>query len=154
MKIFQYIRLYRQFYLLTTMIFTMIVSSVTWAQSASLVQIGRYQTVENKPLAEQSDLLSPIIQVHFLSNIKTVGDAINDILRYSGYSLIESKQQTTDLQDTLKKPLPFVDRDLGPMSLRQALTVLAGSAFDLSVDPLHRTINFQLKSQFETVNVQ
>lgn len=74
---------------------------------------------------------------------------MNDILRYSGYTLIESHQQSTDLQNTLKKPLPLVDRDLGPMSLRQALTVLAGPAFTLSVDPLHRTINFPLKPEFE-----
>lgn len=126
-------------------------SSVALAQSVSLTQVSRYQTIKNQPLSAQADLLSPIIQVHFFSNIKTIGDAINDILRYSGYALIESRQQSSDLQNMLKKPLPLVDRDLGPMPLRQALTVLAGSAFNLSVDPLHRTINFQVKREFERI---
>lgn len=145
-------QLSRPFYVCAVMTFAIVFFSPALAQSTSLIQVGRYQTVNAQPLTAQTDLLSPIIQVHFLSDIKTVGDAINDILQYSGYALIESQQQGRDLQNTLEKPLPFVDRDLGPMSLRQALNVLIGSAFDLSVDPLHRTINFQLKPHFITVN--
>ena len=98
------------------------------------------------------DLLSPIIQVHFISEIKTIGDAVNHLLRYSGYALVESKQQSPDLKNTLRKPLPLVDRDLGPIALKQALELLVGSAFDLTIDPLNRTINFQVKTEFKSIN--
>ena len=124
-------------------------ASSAFAQSAGLTQVGRYLSVSNQPKAEQVDLLSSIIQVHFLSEIKTVGGAINDLLRYSGYSLVDDHQQGRDLRNTLKKPLPLVDRDLGPVSLRQALVILIGPAFDLAVDPLNRTVDFQLKPVFE-----
>ena len=132
----------------TAAILILVTSSVTWAQSTDLIQTSRYQTVSHQLKTEQVDLLSPIIQVNFLSEVKTVGDAINHLLRYSGYSLIESKQQNQDLKNTLKKPLPLVDRDLGPVSLQQALELLIGQAFDLDVDPLNRTINFQLRAEF------
>ncbi len=126
--------------------------SAASAQPLELIQTGRYLTINSQPKSEQADLLSPIIQVHFLSDVKTVGDAIHHLLRYSGYSLVESKQQSPDLQNTLQKPLPLVDRDLGPVSLRQALGLLIGPAFDLVADPLNRTINFQLKLKFSHAN--
>lgn len=127
-------------------------STISWAQSADFIQAGRYQTISTQPQPEQIDLLSPIIQVHFLSEIKTIGDAVNHLLRYSGYALVESKQQSSDLKNTLKKPLPLVDRDLGPIALKQALELLVGPAFDLTIDPLNRTINFQVKTEFEPIN--
>lgn len=127
-------------------------STMSWAQSADFIQAGQYQTISTQPQSEQVDLLSPIIQVHFLSGIKTIGDAVNHLLRYSGYALVESKQQSPDLKNTLKKPLPLVDRDLGPIELKQALELLVGPAFDLTIDPLSRTINFQVKTKFEPIN--
>lgn len=122
-----------------------------WAQPATAIQTGRYLTVDSRVPKDQEDLLSPLVQIHFLSDIKTVGDAVHEVLRYSGYSLVETKQQSQDLQNTLQKPLPLVQRDLGPMPLRQSLTVLVGSAFHLMVDPLNRTVNFQLNTNFQLI---
>lgn len=127
-------------------------SSITLAQSIESVQVSRYQTISTQAQSEQVDLLSPVIQVHFLSEIKTIGDAVNHLLRYSGYALVDNKQQSQDLKNTLKKPLPLVDRDLGPVALRQALALLIGPAFDLVIDPLNRTINFQLKTEFSPIH--
>src|SRR5438876_154036 len=123
MKMYQEKKLWKPFCLGVAVTLVSALSSVAWAQSTRLIQTGRYLTVDNQPQTAQIDLLSPIIQVHFLSEIKTVGDAIIDVLRFSGYALVETKQQSHDLQDTLKKSLPLVDRNLGPMPLRQALTI-------------------------------
>lgn len=128
------------------------VFSVALADPTGLVSVGRYLTVDSQPQNEQMDLLAVMIQVHFLPKIKTVGDAIDDLLRYSGYSLIEEQQQSVDLKNTLGKPLPFVNRNLGPVTLRQALAVLIGPAFHLVADPLHRTIHFELNPEFTTVS--
>ena len=40
-------------------------------------------------------------------------------------------------------PLPEVHRQLGPMSLQQALETLAGPAFQLVEDPVHRLVAFE-----------
>ncbi len=40
-------------------------------------------------------------------------------------------------------PLPAVHRSLGPMTLRDALKTLAGPAFNLVQDPVHRLITFE-----------
>lgn len=151
MKIFQEKNLWKPICAGISVMLIFALTSVSWAQTSRLIQTGRYLTVNNQITVEQLDLLSPIIQVHFLSDIKTIGDAITDVLQYSGYALVETSQQTHDLQNTLKKPLPFMQRDLGPLSLRQVLTLLIGPAFHLMVDPLNRTVDFQLKSQFATI---
>ncbi len=145
-------RLWRQWVCFTVLILSVITLSETvWAKTSSLVPAGRYLTVDSTIPVEQKDLLSPIIHIHFLSDVKTVGDAIQEVLRYSGYSLVETPQQSQDLQNTLQKPLPLVQRDLGPVPLKQILRVLIGPAFHLIVDPLNRTVNFQLNPHFELI---
>lgn len=144
MKIYCYKPVWKVICFGATTVLASTLLSTAWAQSTGLIQTGRYLTVDSRQMqAEQLDLLSPVVQVHFLSDIQTVNDAITDVLRYSGYALIETHQQSSDLQNTLQKPLPFMHRDLGPLSLRQVLTLLIGPAFHLIVDPLHRTVNFQ-----------
>lgn len=123
-------------------------SEVALADNIQSIQTGRYLTVTAEPSIAQIDFLSGMVQTHFLENTKTIGEAITDVLRYSGYSLVDTKQQGHDLTETLKKTLPLIDRDLGPISLKEALKILIGPAFDLVVDPLHRTINFKLNSKF------
>jgi len=47
-------------------------------------------------------------------------------------------------------PLPKVHHSLGPITLTQALSTLAGSPWRLVVDPIHRLISFQLPDYFQT----
>lgn len=111
-------------------------------------QVGRYLTVANKPKQAQINLMDQIIQIRFPQDVHTVGEAVNYVLRFSGYSLISEKDMQSEVKNTLEKPLPFIDREIGPVTLKDALTVLAGSAFHLSHDPVTRTINFKIKSQY------
>jgi conjugative transfer region protein (TIGR03748 family) len=110
--------------------------------------IGRYLSVAQKPLSSQRDLLSQTIQLRFPQPVQTIGDAIDHLLRYSGYSLVSESKRTSVLKNTLQKTLPLVDREFGPMTLRDALTILIGTAFTLVEDPLNREVDFQLKSHF------
>lgn len=109
---------------------------------------GRYLSVENKPTAVQADLLSQTLQIHFPASIQTVGEALAYVLRYSGYSLVAPEKQSGDVKNTLQKPVPPINRSLGPMSLRNALLTLMGPAFTLIDDPLNREINFKVKSAY------
>lgn len=110
--------------------------------------IGRYITVANKPSRAQLNLLSQIIQIRFPQHVQTVGEAVTYVLRYSGYSLIAPQKMNSALKNTLSKTLPAIDRNLEPMTLADALTVLIGSAFTLVYDPLNRTVDFHVKPQF------
>ena len=116
--------------------------------ASSHSQIGRYLTVENKPALAQVDLLSQSIQVRFPQTVQTIGDAMNYVLRFSGYGLVPSDLMNKAFKMTLIKLLPAVDRNFGPMSLKDALTTLVGPAFFLVHDPLNRTIDFRVKPQF------
>jgi conjugative transfer region protein (TIGR03748 family) len=115
----------------------------------NVTQIGRYLTVSNKPKFSQIDLLAQIIQVRFTRNVATVGDAMNYLLNFSGYSLAPVEQMSQELRIILQKSLPLVDRNMGPMSLRDGLTTLAGPAFYIVHDPVNRMVNFRLKSGYE-----
>ncbi len=112
-------------------------------------QTSRYLTIKNKPKLEQVDLISQTIQVSFPTNILTVGDAIKYLLRFSGYSLVSEARMNQALSITLQKPLPLVDRTLGPISLHDALKTMTGVGFDLMLDPIHREVDFKLKKSYE-----
>ena len=114
----------------------------------NLTQISRYTTISNKPTLSQTNLLSQNIQVRFTRNIYTIGDAINYLLNFSGYSLVSEKKMNEALKTTLQKSLPLIDRELGPMSLQDALTTLIGPAFYMTHDPVNRTVNFNLKKEY------
>lgn len=111
-------------------------------------QIGRYMTAQDGPKPEQLDLLKQEMQVKFPDSVKTIGDAMNYLLQYSGYSLVPSDIQSDALKKTLNKPLPTIDRSFGPMKLDEGLKVLAGPVFDLVQDPLNRVVDFKLKPAY------
>ena len=74
--------------------------------------VGTYLSVKEKPIESQVHLLSQTIQIRFPISIQTVGEAVNYVLRFSGYSLVSSDKQSMELKNTLKKPLPLVQRSL------------------------------------------
>lgn len=116
--------------------------------SDDISQVSRYMTVDNKPNKSQMDLLSQVVQIRFPQNIQTIGEATQYLLQFSGYSLVDASQMSTSLKTLLSKPLPVVDRELGPISLEQGLITLTGTTFTLNSDPINRTINFTLKPAF------
>ena len=115
----------------------------------SITQTGRYLTVSNHPKISQIDLLSQSIQIRFPEKVQTVGDAVNYILRFSGYGLIAENKMDKALEVTLAKPLPIIDRELGPMPLKEGLAILVGSAFYLYQDPVNRVVDFKLKPAYQ-----
>jgi len=118
----------------------LMLSSVVAAEE---VQVGRYATVAALPTAEQIELLSAIVNMAFPASIVTVGQAVRYLLQPSGYRL--SSQGTSEpIRETLLNlPLPEPHRALGPMPLKTALVTLAGPAFRLVEDPVHRLVSFE-----------
>jgi type IV pili sensor histidine kinase/response regulator len=131
----------------TLLLITIVVSFGAFAKNGS-GSIRCHMAASHKSLSAQRDLLSQTIQIHFPTNINTIGTSITYLLRDSSYSLVAENQMTSALKNTLQKRLPLVDRTLGPITLREALTVLAGPAFILVEDPLNREVDFHLKPNF------
>ncbi|MCE3045390.1 hypothetical protein [Legionella sp. 16cNR16C] len=115
-------------------------------QAANVTQINRYATVVNKPLAAQVNPLLAVQQIHFPQEVKTIGQAIEWWLRYSGFTLVAKERQSESLQAVMSQSLPQIDRNLGPLTVKDGLEVLVGQqAFTLIEDFLLRQVNFQLK---------
>lgn len=114
------------------------------AQSANLTQINRYATVANQPLPAQVNPLLAVQQVHFHQNVKTIGDALTNWLRFSGFHLVAFDKQPDSLKALLAQPLPQIDRNLGPLTVLDGLRVLVGlHEFEVIQDPLMREISFK-----------
>ena len=105
---------------------------------------GRYTLVQPGPTAPQIDLLQTIVNHRFTENVRSVGQALDAVLEPSGYSLAALHSSDPKLPVLLSARLPQVQRKLGPMTLEQALNILAGPAWNLVVDPVHRKVSFEL----------
>ncbi|MFT4059678.1 MAG: hypothetical protein QM652_09030 [Legionella sp.] len=119
--------------------------------AANVTQINRYATVANKPLAAQINPLLAVQQVHFPQEVKTIGQAIEWWLKFSGFSLASKEKQPESLQAIMCQALPQIDRTLGPLTVKDGLEVLVGQqSFALIEDPLLRQVNFKLKHGIKT----
>ena len=65
------------------------------------------------------------------------------LLQRSGYRLAATESTAPETLALFALPLAAVHRHLGPMTLREALETLAGPAFHLVQDPVHRLITFE-----------
>ena len=111
--------------------------------SAADLQVGRYGTVRALPTQEQIQLLSAIVGVAFPASVITVGQAVEYLLQPSGYRLAPQGTAEPSRAALLTLPLPEPHRVLGPMPLQMALETLAGPAFRLVEDPVHRLVSFE-----------
>ena len=110
---------------------------------ANDLQVGRYSLMTATPTQAQAELLAATITVRFPERIQTVGEAVPYLLQRSGYRLATTESIGADTAALFALPLPAVHRNLGPMTVRDALAILAGPAFHLVQDPVHRLITFE-----------
>lgn len=107
----------------------------------SELRYGRYTLVSTEPTTEQRDLLAQIIDVSIPSNLNpSVQEAMHYVLQRSGYSLCPAAEPVKIL---FTRPLPAAHYRLGPISLRSALQVLAGPAWQLTTDEVSRSVCFE-----------
>jgi type IV pili sensor histidine kinase/response regulator len=104
------------------------------------VRLGRYTKASTSPRPDQLDLLSQVVNIQIPQSLTpTVQNALTYVLRYSGYSLCPA---TSELRQLYVHPLPASHYRLGPITLRNALVTLAGSAWQPTVDEKARRICF------------
>lgn len=110
---------------------------------ADELAVARYSTVRVAPTIAQQDPLAASVRTTLPPSVVRVGEAIDVLLAPSGYRLADSQAAGPDRETLLALPLPESHRDLGPMPLRLALATLAGPAFVLVEDPVHRLVSFE-----------
>ena len=106
-------------------------------------QVGRYSFVIPAPTLGQADLLSAATPIDFSESVTTVGDAIRQVLKNSGYRLADIKKMPLDTRTMLSLPLPQIHRHFDALPLWQVLHTLVGAQFVLINDPVHRLIGFE-----------
>lgn len=109
-----------------------------------VVRGSRYALITANASLQQRDLLEQVINISIPDAMNpTVEDGLRYLLQHTGYGLC--MPQDKPQQMLYSRPLPAAHFRLGPMPLREALQVIAGSAFDVQADPVLRTICYQVR---------
>ncbi len=117
--------------------------------SPEVTRSGRYTLVSVKSADAQREPLNQLIDVTMPGQlVNSVGDGFRYLLFQSGYLLCG--RYGTDFAEFLKRPLPAVQRNIGPMRLSEALQVVAGPAWRMSVDEVNREVCFVLRDTYLT----
>lgn len=105
-----------------------------------VARYGRYTLMALTPHAAQHNVLLQTVQLSIPNDkAATVGEALDQVLHHSGYSLCDRSAEVSVLLDL---PLPAPHRNLGPILLYDALRTLAGPAWVLDVDNATRQVCF------------
>ncbi|WP_336284310.1 type IV pilin component protein pilL [Citrobacter arsenatis] len=123
------------------------VFSDIYQRSPEVTRSGRYTLVSIKSEDAQREPLNQLIDITMPGQlVNSVGDGFRYLLFQSGYSLCG--HYGADFSELLNRPLPAVQRKIGPMRLSEALQVVAGPAWRMSVDEVNREVCFVLRDAY------
>ena len=106
--------------------------------SENTQKFGRYTLVKVGPNTSEIQPLSAIKKLMFPSYIQNVYNAMQHILKETGYTL-NLEEESKALFNSLN--LPSVHRELGPISIIDALRTLAGPVWKINVDAKLRKVS-------------
>lgn len=114
--------------------------------SSGLIRTDRYTLVRSGPTEDQVRPLEAVVNITFSPQVTTVGQALQELLQGSGYRLIHRNGEYGQPVDQvlMRQPLPATQYQLGPMSLRDALSTLGGPAWHLQSNEFGREVWFEL----------
>lgn len=123
------------------------VFSDIYQRSPEVTRSGRYTLLSVKSADAQREPLNQLIDITMPGQlVKSVGDGFRYLLFQSGYSLCG--RYGADFAELLQRPLPAVQRKIGPVRLSEALQVVAGPAWRMSVDEVNREVCFVLRDAY------
>ncbi|ELY4478537.1 TcpQ domain-containing protein [Salmonella enterica] len=118
-----------------------------WKRSPEVTREGRYTLVSVKSADAQREPLNQLIDITMpVSLVSSVGEGFRYLLFQSGYSLCG--RYGANFAELLNRPLPAVQRRLGPVRLSEALQVVAGPAWRMTVDEVNREVCFVLREAY------
>jgi conjugative transfer region protein (TIGR03748 family) len=134
-----------------TLLLASVASLTTWAAEKEIVQVARYSTITPLPSAAQAEPLNAVVSIVFPEEFTTADEALHYVLRRSGYRLARAGAADPATSVLAKQPLPEVHRRLGPITVASALTTLAGPAWSMVMDPVHRLVSFELVPEYAAI---
>lgn len=120
-------------------------------ERTEVLREGRYTLINFSPEEGQKYLLDQSVSVNILGKKKqaltaTVEQGLRTTLKDTGLSLCQNFNQNEPTLYTLySRSLPKVHYQFGPMALRDALQMLAGPAYDITINDVTRTVCFKLR---------
>lgn len=103
-------------------------------------------TLSVRSSAASADQLNPLQSVRTLvldGRVRSVRDAVLEVIEPSGYTLLDQGPNTSRLIDgLLDGPLPDVHREFTSLSTTEMLRALAGPGYVVVVDHVHRRLTF------------
>jgi type IV pili sensor histidine kinase/response regulator len=117
------------------------------------VRYGRYTWVSTEPHPSQRDLMAQIVDITIPANMSPdVREAMLYVMNRSGYSLCTG--ETGPVNILYSRPLPAALYKIGPMTLRNALQVLAGPAWRVEVDEVERQVCYGMRPEYKLRDTQ
>ena len=114
---------------------------------ASQIRYDRYTLISTKPKRDQLQLLDQIIDLRIADALSpSIHQAMTYALRHSGYQLCSA---TGHVGELFAHPLPASQYRLGPISVRDAMQMLAGPAWEMQVDEFARRICFSVRPAYQ-----
>ncbi|WP_116743763.1 hypothetical protein [Actinobacillus suis] len=119
-------------------------------QYPEVVRYGRYTLVSSSPVGGQKYLLEQVVNIDMIGKKKkvyynlTVEQGIWNTLKDTGYTLCSIS--SPEVRSLFNHQLPKVHYQFGPMKLRDALQMLAGEAYELTVHDTLRQICYERRA--------
>ena len=92
--------------------------------------------------------MAQIVDINIPANMSPdVREAMLYVMNRSGYSLCSG--ETSPVNILYSRPLPAALYKIGPMTLRNALQVLAGPAWLVVVDEVERQVCYEIRPEYK-----
>lgn len=123
--------------------FSMTALSDNGKQHSHYTSTDRYTRVNTSALPEQQEPLNALVHITIGKDVLTVGQAIQEVLKGSGYRWVP----LGDDKLLMGLPLPAIVRDMGPIRVGDAARTLAGNSWIMRTDSLNRVIQFEINQR-------
>ncbi|PCJ37341.1 MAG: hypothetical protein COA75_03550 [Cellvibrionales bacterium] len=126
------------------------VSSLSLAEEiSSVIPESRYVSVQVGATPAQRNLLESVLSVHIPKQLETIGEALAYLLHPYGLRLLKTEEALPEQALLLSLALPDPHRILDPITLLDALKLLGGESFEVTINPVTRTVSYTLKKDYQ-----
>jgi FimV-like protein len=132
--------------LILTIVLILPLTAIADTKDSRVVE-SRYLSIQLGPEIEQTDLLQSVVGIQVPERITTVGQSLNFLLSPYGFHL-DGNPETDEHYLLLMLVLPEPHRNLKSMTLMDALITLGGKSFRPLINPVKRSVRYQLREGF------
>jgi len=137
-------------YLTMIMLMALSISSRLLAEEISSgIPESRYVSVQVGATPTQRNLLESVISIHIPKHLETIGEALTYLLRPYGLRLLNIEEALPEQALLLSLALPNPHRKIGPIALIDTLKLLGGESFEVTINPVKRTVSYSLRMGYQ-----